>query len=153
MKKPSTALVSSILCLGVTAPAAAQDYRFAGFDAPRGMAATANFRVPLSAEKERRKASYGFTLGYGREMAAGTLDGRTTARAVNMFDLRFSGDEAKLEHANLASVDLAHLDKYKKMNLTGGGGGTMFLLGAAAAGVGACLLIFDCFGGDDDNDD
>jgi hypothetical protein len=108
--------------------------------------------MPLSAEKqERRKATYGFTLGYGRSMAAGTLDGRTTSRAVNMLDLRFSGEEAKLERANLASVDLAHLDKYKKMNLTGGGGGTMFLIGAAAAGVGACLLIFDCFGDDDED--
>lgn len=142
-----SATVWAALCLMSTAPAMAQEYRFAGFDAPRGATATVNLRVPLGREQAGR-ASYGLTLGYGHNMAAPGFDGRTTTRAVNVADFRFSGSE--LKQARVASFDLANLDRSRRqMNLTGGGGNTMWIVvGLVAAGVAVCLLA-DCFDGDD----
>lgn len=148
MTKLFAATVSAALSLASVSPACAQDYRFTGFDAPRGLTATANLRVPLGRQAKARRASYGLSLGLGREVGAG-YDGRPVTRAIRLADLRFSG-EGRLSQANLVGTDLARLDRQRRMNLTGGGGTTWFILGAAAAAVGLCLLT-DCIGGDDND--
>src|SRR5688572_21913988 len=105
VRKFVSATVSAALCMLSVMPgvAAAQDYRFTGFDAPRGATATVNLRVPMGRENARR-ASYGLTLGYGQTMGTQDLDGRTMTRAVNLADLRFTGSE--LRQARVASFDL-----------------------------------------------
>ena len=149
VRKFVSATVSAALCLLSAAPAAAQEYRFSGFDAPRGATATVNLRVPMGREHAQR-ASYGFTFGYGQEMGPRSLDGRTTSRFVGLADLRFSGD--RLKSARVASFDLANLDRDRRLNLTGGGiGGTGFILGAVAAGALICFVITDCFGDDEED--
>ena len=149
VRKFVSATVSAALCLLSAAPAAAQEYRFTGFDSPRGATATVNLRVPMGREHAQR-ASYGLTFGYGQEMGPRTLDGRTSARFVNLADFRFSGN--RLRSARVASFDLANLDRDRRLNLAGGGiGGTTFILGAIAAGAAICFVITDCF--DDDDED
>ena len=152
LKKCLNATVCAALCLGSLTPVAAvaQEYRFTGFDAPRGATATVNLRVPLG--REDRRASYGLTLGYGRSYAANDLTGQTRSRAVNVADFRFSGTE--LRTARVASFDLANLDKDRRTaNLTGGSGFSLSTV-LIVVGVGAaiCFVITDCFGGDDDED-
>ena len=145
-----SATVSAALCMLSVMPgvAAAQEYRFAGFDAPRGATATVNLRVPMGRENARR-ASYGLTLGYGQAMGTQNLDGRTMTRAVNLADLRFTGSE--LRQARVASFDLANLDEDERVNnLTGEGNTLWIVVGLVAAGVAICLLA-DCFDGDDDS--
>jgi hypothetical protein len=149
MNKLVATAVSAALGLTSLSPALAQDHRFSGFDSPRGLTATANLRIPLGRETKSRRASYGVTLGLGREVGAG-YDGRPVTRSIPLADLRFSG-EGRLSQARLAGTDLARLDRGRRMNLTGGGASTWFILGAVAAGVGICLLT-DCIGGDDDDD-
>jgi len=137
------AAVSAALCFLSATPIAAQEYRFTGFDAPRGATATVNLRVPMGRENAHR-ASYGLTLGYGQQVAPMTVDGRTSSRAVNLVDLRFSGD--RLKNARVASFDLANLDRDRRLNLTGGGfSTTTFLIGAVAAAAAICFVITDCF--------
>ena len=148
MNKLFAAAVSAALSLTSVSPALAQDHRFTGFDAPRGLSATANLRIPLGREAKARRASYGLTLGLGREVGAGH-DGRPVTRSIRLADLRFSG-EGRLSQARLAGVDLADPDGQRRTNLMGGGGTTWFILGAIAAAAGICLLA-DCLGeGDDD---
>jgi hypothetical protein len=132
------------------APAMAQEYRFSGFDAPRGATATVNLRVPMGREHAQR-ASYGLTLGYGHTAGLPGLTGETTSRAVNVADFRFSGGE--LRNARVASFDLANLDQDRRvMNLTGGQDNTLWIIGGlVVAGVVVCFVITDCF--DDDDDD
>lgn len=154
VRKFVSATVSAALCLMSFAPgvAAAQEYRSAAFDAPRGATATINLRVPMGRE-HRERASYGLTLGYGQTMATPTMDGRTMTRAVNLVDFRFRGDE--LRQARVASFDLANLDRSRRqMNLTGQGDNTLWIVaGLVAAGVAVCFVITDCFGDDDDDSD
>ncbi len=148
MRKLVSATVSAALCMMSVAPAMAQDYRFSGFDAPRGATASLNLRVPLGAERMRARPSYGLTLGYGQTMGAPTLDGRTVTRAVNVADFRFSGTE--LRNARVASFDLANLDQDRRLNLNGEGNTLWIVVGLVAAGVAVCLLA-DCFGGDEED--
>lgn len=145
VRKLVSATVSAALCAASFLPgiAVAQEYRFSGFDAPRGATATVNLRVPFGPES-RSRPSYGLTLGYGQTLGAG-LDGRTHARAVNLADFRFSGGE--LSQARVATFDLANLDRDRRMNLTGAGKKTWLILGAVVVGVAICLAV--CF---DDND-
>ena len=149
VRKVVSATVSAALCLTAITPAMAQDYRFAGFEAPRGATATVNLRVPLGREN-RHRASYGLSFGYGRTSGDPDLGYRTTSRAITFADLRFSGSE--LSQARLASFDLADLDETKRrMNLTGDEGSTLWIVvGLVAAGVAVCLLA-DCFGDDDED--
>jgi hypothetical protein len=146
MNKLFAATVSAALGLAPLSPAMAQDYRFAGFDAPRGLTATANLRVPLGRETKAGRATYGLSLGLGREVGAG-YDGRPVTSSIRLADLRFSG-AGRLSQARLSGIDVAHLDRERRMNLTGGVNTTWFILGAVAAGVGICLLT-DCLGNDD----
>lgn len=149
MRKFVTATVSAALCMMSVTPAMAQEYRFTGFDAPRGATATVNLRVPLGSERAAERASYGLTLGYGHTAGSPTMDSQTTSRAMNFADFRFSGTE--LRNARVASFDLANLDQDRRMNLTGEGNTLWIVVGLVAAGVAICLLA-DCFGGDDDED-
>ena len=149
MRKFVSAAASAALCLASLAPgvAAAQEYRFSGYDAPRGATATVNLRVPLGAET-REQPTYGLTLGYGQETGLQDLSGRTTSRAVNVADFRFSGNE--LRNARVATFDLANLDQDRRMNLTGEGNTLWIIVGLVAAGVAICLLA-DCFDGDEED--
>ena len=150
VRKFVSATVSAALCIACIAPSAAlaQEYRFTGFDAPRGATATINLRVPMGREHAQR-ASYGLTLGYGQEMGPMSLDGRTTTRAINVADFRFSGD--RMRSARIAGFDLANLDQDERVNnLTGEGNTLWIIVGLVAAGVAICLLA-DCFDGDDEN--
>lgn len=148
MRKFVAATVSAALCMMSVAPAMAQEYRFTGFDAPRGATATVNLRVPLGSEQAERRASYGVTLGYGQTVGTNDLTGQTTSRAMNVADFRFSGTE--LRNARVATFDLANLDQDRRMNLTGEGNTLWIVVGLVAAGVAICLLA-DCFEGDDDD--
>jgi len=142
------AAASAALCMLSATPAMAQQYRFNGFDAPRGAAASLNLRVPLGREKAGA-ASYGLTLGYGRTMGAPGVDGRTISRAINFADFRFAGGE--MRSARVASFDLARLDQDRRLNLAGGGKKTWLVIGAiVVAGVVICVAA-DCFE-DDDSD-
>jgi hypothetical protein len=148
-RKCLTATVTAALCASSIAPgiAAAQDYRFVGFDAPRGATASLNLRVPLGREASR--PSYGLTLAYGHNVAAPGMTGETRSRAVNVADFRFTGN--RLSTARVASFDLANLDRsQRRMNLTGEGNTMWIVVGLVAAGVAVCLLA-DCFDGDDDD--
>ena len=150
VRKFVSATVSAALCMASLVPgiAAAQEYRFSGYDAPRGATATVNLRVPLG-PRQRERTSYGLTLGYGRTTGAG-LDGMARTRAVNVADIRFRGGE--LSQARVAAFDLANLDdSRRRMNLTGEGNTLWIIVGLVAAGVAICLLA-DCFDGDDDSD-
>ena len=148
MNKLLAATVSAALSLASISPALAQDQRFTGFDAPRGLTATASFRVPLGREAKARRPSWGVSLGLGREVGAG-YDGRPVTRSIHLADLRFSG-EGRVSQARLAGVDLRDPAGKRRMNLTGGINTTWFILGAVAAAGGICLLT-DCLGeGDDD---
>jgi len=148
VRKLVSATVSAALCTLCAVPALAQDYRFTGFDAPQGATATVNLRIPFGGRPERSRPTYGFTLGYGQVVGGPSLDGRTVTRAVNLADIRFNRN-GELRNARVASFDLAHLDRDRRMNLTGGGSTTWIIVGVIAGGVAVCLLA-DCFGGDDE---
>jgi hypothetical protein len=148
MRKLVTATVSAALCLASAAPAAAQNYRAEGFDGPRGVNATFNMRIPLGKES-RARPSYGLTFGMGKTVGAG-LDGRPVNRQLTLGDIRFD-QHGKLDKAQLASFDLAHLDADKRLNLAGDGNTLWIVVGAVAAGVAVCLLT-DCFNIDDEGD-
>jgi hypothetical protein len=152
VRKFVSATVSAALCIACVVPSAAlaQEYRFTGFDAPRGATATLNLRVPMGRQYAHR-ASYGLTLGYGQEMGPVAFDGRTTSRAVNVADFRFSGD--RLKNARVAGFDIANLDQDRRFNNLTGEDNTMWIIvGLVAAGVAVCLLA-DCFEGDDDEEE
>jgi len=150
VRKLVYATVSAALCMLSVAPAMAQDYRFTGFDAPRGATATLNLRVPLgTSRQQQRTPSYGLTLGYGQTVGAPALDGSTTSRAVRLADLRFNG-AGELRSARVASFDLANFDRNRRFsNLSGEVSTVWIVVGVAAVAVGVCLLA-DCFGGDDE---
>jgi hypothetical protein len=131
--------------------AAAQDYRFAGFDAPRGATLTLNLRVPLgTAQQTADRMSYGLTFGYGQSVGSPTLDGATLTRRVNLADIRFNRS-GELRTARFTGFDLANLDRSRMMNLTGGGKKTWLIIGGLiAAGIIICVAA-DCFEGDEDS--
>jgi len=148
LRKSLTAAACAALCLGAIAPgvAAARTYRFSSFDAPRGASATVNLRVPMGREY-RTRASYGLTVGYAAEGDPLLAQPSGGARIA---DLRFSGDQ--LRNARLGGLDLANLDRDRRVNnLTGAGlGSTFTIIGIIAVGATICFVITDCFGGDDD---
>jgi len=149
VRKFVSATVSAALCLMSAAPAMAQDYRYSGFDAPRGATATLNLRVPLGAQRQQQRPSYGLTLGYGQSAGAPSLDGTLVRRQVAVADFRFSEDG--LRNARVAGFDLANLDRDRRFsNLTGEMSTLFIVIGVAAVGVGVCLLA-DCFGDDEED--
>jgi hypothetical protein len=155
MRKFVAATVSAALCMTSMLPgiAAAQEHRFTGFDAPRGATATVNLRIPLGPER-RSRPSYGLTLGYGQTVAPG-VDGRTSSRAINLADFRFTGEQPRLSQARLAGFDLANLDQDRRLNMVGGGKkswlwiGLLVLAGLVVCGIAGC---FDSEGNEVDTD-
>jgi len=152
LRKFVSATVSAALLFASAAPAMAQEYRFAGFDSPRGVSATVNLRVPLDQNRERtRRASYGINAAWGRTMPLATMDNSTTTRAVNLAEIRFSGDE--LRRAQVLGFDVRDPTAVqRRMNLTGGDNTLWIVVGLVAAGVAVCLLA-DCFEDDDSSSD
>ena len=150
MRKFVAATASAALCLMSVTPAMAEDYRFTGFDAPAGATATVNLRVPLGHQAKKTKTTYGLTLAYGQVVGGPALDGKTTTRAATLGDIRFA-DGFKLQRAEVATFDLANLDKDPRLGLTGEGNTLWIVVGLVAAGVAICLLA-DCFEGDDDEE-
>ena len=150
-RKFVSATVSAALCIASVVPgmAAAQDYRFTGFDAPQGATASVNLRVPLStARQARERMSYGLTLGYGRTVGGPSMDGTTATRGVNVADLRFDG-QGEVRNARIAGFDLANLDRSRAMHMAGGGKKTWLIIGALVVGGVLICLAADCFDGDD----
>lgn len=154
----STAAIAAT-CLVSIAPGAAlaQDYRFAGFDAPRGATASLNLRVPLGRERVAGPANYGLTFGYGREMGTPGADGRIPVRAMSLADLRFA--KGDLRHARVAAFDLADMGKTsrdldRRLGLTGGSGLLVPIIVVGAVGLCVATECYDeIFGGDDDEID
>lgn len=120
-------------------PAAAQDYRFAGFETPRGATATANYRIPLGA---RAKPSYGVSLSYGHTLGSQALDGRIRTRGFKLADLRFERG-GKIERAELATLNLEDLknDPRVKMNPDGSPDTLLIVGGVVVVGVIVLLVI------------
>lgn len=152
MRKIVTATASAALCLSSISPAFAQSTAFSGFDAPRGATATVNLRVPLGAEREAAKPTYGLTLGYGQTVANPDLGVRSGSREMRFADFRFDGSSNKLAKAQVMSFDLANLDKDRRLNMFNNPNTGWIIVGIVAAGVAVCLLA-DCFEDDDDDDD
>lgn len=147
--------LSVALCLASAPPALGQDYRFTGFDPPRGATATVNLRIPLGSRPGVRteRPNLGLTIGYGREQPGSAPDGRSAIRAVDLLDLRL--DQAGLQRARLAGVDLREPLGGPLHISDNGGKKTEWLLlffGAltlAAFGV----LAFDGNGDDEDDEE
>jgi hypothetical protein len=151
LRKLVTATVSAALCTMSVMPgvAAAQDYRFGGFEAPRGATATVNLRIPFG-RQDIERPNYGLTLGYGQTVGPQTFDGRTTTRGARLADLRFN-ESGALRNARLAGLDLANLDQDRRMNLVGPGKKTWLVIGGIiVAGILICVAA-DCFGDDEED--
>lgn len=141
------ATVSVALCVASAVPALAQDYRYSGFDSPRGAAATASFRVPLGPAGRTARASYGISLGFGQTVGAASPDGSTGARFIRLADLRFDG--TGLERAEVATFDFANLKQDRRLNMFDEGDSAGWIaIGVVVAGLAACLLA-ECFSGGD----
>ena len=155
MRKMLSATVATALVFGSVTPAFAQSYAFTPEQAPLGATATLNLKVPLGAvPTKQRKASYGLTMAFGQRLDSVTADGRIATRQAKLADIRFT-DSFKLWKAEVATFDLANLEKDRRLNMgpdEGKGSTTWIVVGLVAAGVAVCLLA-DCFGGDDDDDD
>ena len=77
VRKFVSATVSAALCMMTVAPAMAQEYRFAGFDAPRGATATVNLRVPMGRERQSSGGQLRPDPRLWPEPSARPLDGPT----------------------------------------------------------------------------
>lgn len=132
----------------------AQSY-MSDVQAPMGATATVNFTVPLGAAPAReRKATYGLTLGYGRQLNSLTPDGRPVVRQAKLADIRFA-DGFKLHKAEVVTFDLANLDKDARLNMGPGKGKEttwLWVGGIVVAGALVCWAA-GCFDNDDDDDD
>ena len=107
VRKFVSATVSAALCMLSVAPAMAQDYRFTGFDAPRGATATVNLRVPLGTQSRRAaRPSYGLTMGYGQTVGSQALDGQTATRAVTLADSASRAASCAMPRRQLRSRNL-----------------------------------------------
>jgi hypothetical protein len=149
VRKVVSATVAAALCLWSVTPAMAQQTNYvSAIEQPRGATGTVNLRLPLGV-RETAGPTYGFTFGFNKPVGAG-YDGREMTREMKLADIRFTSD-LKLHKANVASFDLANLDKDRRMNLEGVDT-VWIVVGAVAIGVGICLLA-GCFDGDDDDDD
>lgn len=157
MRKFLFASVATGLLFGSVAPAFAQSYAFATAQPPLGATATLNFKVPLGfARAKPKKASYGLTLSYGQRLDTLTSDGRFAVRQAKLADIRFAG-KFKLSRAEVATFDLANLDKDPRLNMgptDGKGKETTWLWvgGLVLVGVGVCALA-GCFSGHHHHDD
>lgn len=154
MRKFLSATAAAALVMTSITPAyATARFGMQPMNAPEGMSALVNLKVPLGAGTPKaKKASYGLAFGMGHRVGDATMDRGFSVRQTTLADIRFT-DTFKLQKAQVATFDLANLDKDKRLNLAGEGDNTTWIvLGVIGAGVAVCLLA-DCFGGDDDDDD
>ena len=120
------------------------------------MTATFNLKVPLgvSPTATQKKPNYGLTVGFNHRLDSLTPDGRAVTHQAKLADIRFH-DGFKLFKAEVATFDLANLDKDPRLNLGPEGSmddTTWIVVGLVAAGIAVCLLT-ECIGDDDDDDD
>ena len=153
IRKIVSASTAIALVLGSVSPAFAQSYAMMpDQQAPLGATATINLKVPLGAAPSKaRKASYGLTLGYGRQLDSLTADGRIAVRHVDFADIRFT-DSFKLQKAEVATFDLANLDQDKRLNMMEGKDSTTWIIVGLVA-VGAVIWLVSRDDDDDDDDD
>jgi hypothetical protein len=145
-----SATVSAALCLAPVAARAQNNLTPAEVvQAPLGATGALSVRIPLGGSGQKlEEPSYSLTFGMGRLSGMNSHGGAETSQ-VRLADIRFNS--AGLRHANVASFDLAHLDKDRRFDGLTGGIDTMWLVvGAVAGGVAVCLLV-DCLGGDDED--
>jgi len=151
MRSLVTGTAAMALCLASATSAVGQDYRFAGFDGPRGMNATIRLHIPFGASSERSRPTLALTVAAGRTLGDGT-DGEPIVRQVRLVDFRFSS--GGLASARVAAFDLANLDENRRLylGLPSGKKTTAYLVAGAAAAAAAACLILGCLD-DDDSDD
>lgn len=139
--------VAAALLAGSVSPAMAQSRFASDLQPPAGATATVNFRVPLGAAPTREhKASYGLTLGFGRQTDTALSDGRLAVRQATVADIRFTGD-FELREANVLTFDLANLKDDPRLNMGEGKGKEatwLWIGGAVVAGVLVCWAA-GCF--------
>ena len=148
--------VAAALLAGSFSPAVAQSRYSSQIQPPVGATAALNFRVPLGAAPyaKERKATYGLTLGFGRQTDSTLADGRLAVREAKVADIRFTGD-FKLQHANVMTFDLANLKDDPRLNMGEGKGKEttwLWIGGAVVAGVLICWAA-GCFDDDDHDHD
>ena len=117
IRKIVTATASAALCLSSVSPAFAQNYRFSGFDAPRGATATVNLRVPLGSATRRRGRPTASPWVTARRSAAGAR--RPHRQPRHAASPTSASTAAKLAKAQVLSFDLANLDNDRRLNMAG----------------------------------
>lgn len=139
--------VAAALLAGSFSPAVAQSRFASDIQPPVGATATVNLRVPLGATPAReRKATYGLTFGFGRQMDSALADGRLAVREARLADIRFTGN-LKLHEANVLTFDLANLKDDPRLQMGEGKGKEatwLWIGGAVVAGVLVCWAA-GCF--------
>ena len=139
--------VAAALLAGSFTPAVAQSRFASDIQPPVGATAAVNLRVPLGAAPAReRKATYGLTFGFGRQMDSALADGRLAVREARLADIRFTG-EFKLHEANVLTFDLANLKNDPRLQMGEGKGKEatwLWIGGAVVAGVLVCWAA-GCF--------
>ena len=151
VRKLVSATVSAALCLTpVAAFAAHANYTAVDVvQAPLGATGSLNLRIPLGGGPDLEEPTYGLSFGMGRLTGMNASGGARTSQ-VRVADLRFNS--AGLDRAQVASFDLANLDRDARFDELSGEGNTLWIVvGLVAAGVAICLLA-DCFEGDDYSD-
>ena len=95
-----------VLCVASLSPGLAQDYRFVGFDPPRGASTTVNLRIPLGGRPGARseRTTVSLTGGYGWQQPGAIPGERGAVRQLDLLDFRV--DRGSLERARLAGFEL-----------------------------------------------
>ena len=145
------------VCLAPMAPAVAQSYRATELEAPRGATVSLDFRMALGAPGQAQAEqgpTFGVRMGIGRTFAAPTtaFDARgTITREVRLADFRFDTG-GSLARAEVASFDLANLDRDPRLSMSEGDGKdstTWIIIGLVIAGAVAWAVLDD----DDEEDE
>ena len=149
VRKFVSATVSAALCLAPVAAFAQNNLTpVEVVQAPLGATGALNLRIPLGGGPKLEEPTYGLTFGMGRLSGMNSSGGAETSQ-VRVADIRFNS--SGLRTAQVASFDLANLDRDRRFDELSGEGNTLWIIvGLVAAGVAICLLA-DCFEGDDDS--
>jgi hypothetical protein len=155
LNKITAGTLSIAICLASASPALGQDYRFTGFDPPRGATATVNLRIPLGSRPGVRaeRPNLGLTIGYGREQPTSEPGGQSPVGQIGLLDLRL--DQAGLQRARLAGLDLRE-PLGTPLHLTDDGGvksAALLLFFGALTFAAFGFLAFDGNGDDEDEEE
>ncbi len=154
LNKITAGTLSAAICLTSVPPALGQEYRFTGFDAPRGATATVNLRIPLGSRPGVRteRPNLGLTIGYGREQPTSEPVGRSPVRQIGLLDLRL--DQAGIQRARLAGLDLRE-PLGGPLHLTDDGGmkSTALMIFFGLLTIAAGFLVFDGNGDEEDEEE